>query len=160
MKTEVLQRDSVREPPLAVGNFHVARILSIVVAILAVLACTVGMLSPSVYRDRTWLATAFGNDLITLVLAVPTLVGALTYSARGSIRGTLLWLGSPYYMLYNYAFYLFGVPVSKLFLVFVGVFTFSALALVLGLANLDVETLTRQFRARTPARSVAAYMFF
>jgi hypothetical protein len=133
--------------------------LSVLVVILAVLACSVGMLWPKVYGDKLW-EGALGNDLVTLVLGVPILTGSLIYSIRGSFRGTLLWLGSLYYMLYNYAFYLLGVPVSKLFPVFVGLFTFSAFALVFGVAGLDMEKVGRQFTAKTPARTIAAWMFF
>ncbi|HHY46565.1 MAG TPA: hypothetical protein GX506_04605 [Firmicutes bacterium] len=47
----------------------------------------------------------FGNDLVTLSVALPLLVGALVLSMKGSHRAQLVWFGILDYMLYNYAFY-------------------------------------------------------
>ena len=159
MKAELLPYTVAPVLPTFTSTPRVARTLSVLVVVLATLACFVGILWPAVYRDKLW-EGALGNDLVTLVLGVPILIASLIYSIRGSFRGTLLWFGSLYYMLYNYAFYLFGVPVSKLFPVFVGLFTFSAFALVFGMANLNLEKAGHQFTAKTPARTIAGWMFF
>ncbi len=158
-KLEVLPHALVPEEPTFTSSPRSARTLSVFVLVLAVLACSVGMLWPTVYRDKLWEGNP-GNDFITLVLGVPVLLGSLIFSIRGSFRGTLLWLGSLYYMLYNYAFYLFGVAVSKLFPVFVGLFIFSGFALVFGVTSLNLEKAGRQFTAKTPARTIAVWMFF
>jgi hypothetical protein len=161
MENAVMQPDSIAQgPAVKRENFRAAYVLSVIVAVLAATASVVGLsFQAAVYRDKSWLAMAFGNDLVTLVVAVPVLVGALIFSARGSVRGRMVWLGALYYMLYNYAFYVFGLPVTKLYLPLITVFTLSAFALALAMGNLDVETISRKFSSRTPARSIAAYMF-
>jgi hypothetical protein len=64
-----------------------------------------GLLMSTHYRDVDWIkATWFGNDLITLVVAGPLLLTGFMASARGSVRGQLIWLGTIGYAVYNYAF--------------------------------------------------------
>jgi hypothetical protein len=140
-------------------NLRAAYVLSVLVAVLATFATVVGLRFPTVYGDKAGRAMAFGNDLPTLVVAVPLLALAIIYSARGSVRARLLWLGALYYMFYNYAFYVFLLPVTKLYLPIVAIFALSLLALALGVGNLDVEAIGRRFRSRTPAKLMAAYMF-
>jgi hypothetical protein len=84
------------------------------VAVLSALASVIGLRFPGVYRSTDWNGMSVGNDLVTLILAVPVLVLAIIHSARGSVRARLVWLGALYYMFYNYAFYVFGPSVTKL----------------------------------------------
>ncbi len=85
-----------------------AYILSVFIAILAALTSIGGLLRPDLYRDNPFVKTTWlGNDAVTLFIAIPILVAALVYSARGSAKGQLIWMGMLDYMLYNYAFYIF-----------------------------------------------------
>ncbi|MBZ5542735.1 MAG: hypothetical protein LAO07_03535 [Acidobacteriia bacterium] len=162
MEIEVMKQDSIAQGPAAKReNFRAAYVLSVIVAVLAATVSVVGLRFPAVYRSNDWGAgVSLGNDLVTLAVAVPVLAVAIIYSARGSVRARMVWLGALYYMFYNYAFYVFGLPVTKLYLPLIAIFTLSAFALALGLGNLDVESISRRFSPRTPAKPIAAYMFF
>lgn len=138
---------------------RVPYVLSAIVVVLAVVASATGMLCPAVYRFKNWLSVVFSNDLVTLGLAVPILVASMIRAARGSARGYAIWAGSLYYMIYNYAFYLVGAPVNKLFPAYSGLFSLSVFALVFVLRSSIVEQIGERLRARTPARPIAAYMF-
>ena len=128
-----------------------ATILSILIAILAALAAAGGLFFSHLYRDNAFVITTWlGNDAVTLFLAVPILVIALIFSARGSLRARLVWLGALDYMLYNYAFYLFGAAFNAFFLVYAALLALSIFALIFGLASLDVEKLCRQYFASAP----------
>jgi hypothetical protein len=70
-----------------------------------------------------------GYDLVTLVLIVPALVLSQLSTSRGSDRAQLIWVGMLAYLSCNYAYYLFGVPFSDLFLLHAAVFSSSLLAL-------------------------------
>ena len=72
-------------------------VLSIIIAVLAVIAAGGGFFFPHIYRD----AAVYGNDLVTLVVAVPLLGLALILARRGSLRARLVWLGLVHYTLYN-----------------------------------------------------------
>jgi hypothetical protein len=71
------------------------------------------------------------------LLVVLTL--AIIYSAHGSVRARLLWLGSLYYIVYNYAFYVFGIPVTRLYLPWIALFVLSGIAFALGMGSLQVH---------------------
>jgi len=64
------------------------------------------------------------------------------------------------FMLYNFAFYLFGTAFNKLFLVYVCLFTLSGYALIIAISKLDVNSLCRQFAAKTPVKSLAVFLLF
>lgn len=141
------------------SNLRTARLLSILIAILAALASAGGLLLPGLYRDNLFVTSAWkGNDLVTLLLAVPLLVLALLWSTRGSQRALLLWLGLLDYILYNYAFYLFAASFNWFFLIYVALFGLSIFALIFGLVGLDASAVRRSFSPRAALSWVAGYM--
>jgi len=64
------------------------------------------------------------------------------------------------YTLYNYAFYLFGAAFNRFFLIYVALFTLAIFALIFGLAKLDVNAISQNFRPRTPVKWISGYMLF
>jgi hypothetical protein len=120
-----------------------------------------GLARPGVYRDVGFALDAWRvNDPVTLFVAVPVAVAALALARRGSLRALLVLLGAMQYALYNYAFYLFGAALNAHFLLYVAAFVASGVALIAGLAALDVAALGRALPARWPARPLAAYLAF
>jgi hypothetical protein len=133
--------------------------LSAVIAALAAIASAAGLFLDGVYRDNTLVVSAWwGNDLVTLAVAVPLLVAGLLGARRGSQRWRLVWLGMLAYMLYGYAFYLFGAAFNRFFLVYVALVALSISALLALLPRLDLEGIRQSFHRATPARPIAAYM--
>ncbi|MBN1858815.1 hypothetical protein JW848_06375 [Candidatus Bipolaricaulota bacterium] len=134
--------------------------LTVVIALLLAIASGIGLFSEAIYRDNLLVASSWrGNDLVTLFVALPILLAALLLSSRGSLRARLVLLGMLDYVLYNYAFYLFGASFNSLFLVYVALLALSIFALIFGLAGIDAKQLANRFRERTPARWISAYMF-
>jgi hypothetical protein len=161
METEVTKPELVALGPLEKSeNFRLAYALSVIVAVLASAVSVVGLCFPGIYLGNWGNGTSLGNDLVTLVVAVPVLVLAIIHSSRGSVRARLLWLGSLYYMFYNYAFYVFGIPVTSLYLPWIALFVLSGIAFALGAGNLDIRSIAGRFSPRTPARWIAGYMFY
>ena len=135
--------------------------LSILIAILAAAAALGGLLLEGLYRDNAFVRTTWlGNDAVTLLLAVPVLIAALIFTARGSVKAQLVWMGVLDYMLYNYAFYLFGAAFNAMFLVYVALLGLSIFALIFGLANLDTQRIAGQFRPKTPVGWIGGYFLF
>ncbi|MDH3293815.1 MAG: hypothetical protein OER95_05790 [Acidimicrobiia bacterium] len=135
--------------------------LSYLVAVLAAVASAGGILIDGLYRDTEFVvSTWLGNDLVTLLVATPVLVGALVLTARGSARATLVWLGMLDYMLYNFGFYLFGAAFNWFFFIYVVVFALSIWALVMALMSLDVDQLAAGFDPLTPVRPITGFMAF
>lgn len=136
-----------------------ARLLSFIIAALAAIEAAGGLLLPGLYRDNLFVSSDWkGNDLVTLVIAVPIIVVALVLAARGIGRATLIWIGMLDYMLYNYAFYLFAAAFNWFFLLYVALFGLSIFAIIFALANLDTTGISRLFRERLPRGWIAGYM--
>ena len=119
-----------------------------------------GLSFPGLYRDGPWVRSAWlGNDVVTLVCAVPALAWSLIYSMRGSDRARLVWIGMLFYMFYNYAFYVFGAALNALFIVYVFLMTSSAYALIFAFVSADSQHLRRIIPTKIVRRSVASYMW-
>jgi hypothetical protein len=113
--------------------------LTAALAVLMVTQSMLGLIFQREYRDVEWIrATWFGNDWMTLVVAVPLLISGLLMKRRGSAQGMLLWLGVIAYAVYNYAFYLLGAALNAFFPLYVLALVLSVVTLSVGLARLDV----------------------
>lgn len=106
-----------------------------------------GLLLSEHYRDAEPIRTTwFGNDWITLVLAVPLLLAGAVRAATGSLRALLVWLGMIAYAAYNYSFYLFGAALNMFFCFMFFALVVAAVTLMLALSRLDVAAIARHFR--------------
>lgn len=66
-------------------------ILSWIIVVLAAIACAGGLFIEGLYHDNELIKTAwYGNDIVTLVMAVPILIIAIIYSRQGSERAQLV----------------------------------------------------------------------
>jgi hypothetical protein len=136
-----------------------AYILSILVIVLSTVASAGGLFIENIYRDNAFVKSAwFHNDIVTLVLAIPILILSLILSFRGSDRAKLVWLGSLFYMTYNFGFYLFGASLNRFFLIYVLIFVLSVFALIFGLSRLDIQRFHNKFSHKIPVKPISAYM--
>jgi hypothetical protein len=134
-------------------KLRAAYILSAIIAILATVVSAGGMFMADLYRDNAFVTTVWrGNDLVTLVVAVPLMVATLILTLRGSQRALLVWLGTLGYMLYNYVFYLYGAAFNRFFLLYAALTMLSMYTLIFALPKLDVNGISQRFHARTPVK--------
>ncbi len=103
-------------------------------------------------------AAWLGNDLVTLFVAVPLLMGGLVLARRGSLRGWLVWCAMLGYCAYNYAYDLFGARINALFPVYIVLFTGPILALIALLGRAELSAIAADLAPRTPVRWIAGYM--
>lgn len=130
-------------------------------AALMAAASAIGLAFPGVYRDLAWIEAAWtGNDIVTLVVAVPVMVAGLLLWRRGSRLGELLVYSMFAYSVYGYAYYLFGASLNALLPLYVALVVTPLIGLATGLGRLDAEALRSEFAERTPVRIVAGYMTF
>ena len=142
------------------GGSDSAYILSSVVAISSLVASVAGLTIPDLYKDDTSWATAAlrGGDLVTLVVAMPILLGAMVLAYRGSARAQLVWIGALAYTLYNFAFYVFGAAFNDLFLVYVIAFSSSIFALIVTMTNVYASAIAARYRTGVRVRAVAVLL--
>ncbi len=133
--------------------------LTVPIAVLLAIATVSGIFINGLYRDTPNLvAQAIGQDVITLVVALPTLVIGAFLTSRGSQRARLVWLGGLIYTVYTYVGYAFDVRFNPLFLVYVALLGCSTYALIGGLITTDWEDFRKGFTERTPTKAVSIYL--
>ena len=112
--------------------------LSNIVAGLMGIQAALGLIFRAQYRDVAWIRESwFGNDWVTLLVAVPALVLAGRFAARGSSRARAGRLGLLAYAVYNYAYYLFGAELNAFFPLYVVLCLVSAVTLLVSIAAID-----------------------
>jgi hypothetical protein len=137
------------------------RRLTTALLVVMVTQASLGLLFPGAYRDVEWInATWFGNDLVTLLVAVPLLFRALALLERGSVRGLLLWLGMLGFAAYNYAFYLFGAALNAFFLIYVVALVLALVLLILAFSSIDAREIADRFHETVPARLIGGLLVF
>lgn len=130
---------------------------SIATFVLTVVATLVGLLVPGFYRDApVLLPQVYGQDLLTLVAAVPALAVSLYFAVRGSLRGYVVWLGVTGYLLYTYASYAFMTAFNELYLVYTTLLWLTLFTFVGGVVRLDATGLKRSI-GETPVRLYAGF---
>lgn len=101
---------------------------------------------PGFYQDaEVLLPQLYGQDLLTLIVAVPTLAVALYYAHNASLRGYVVWLGIIGYFLYTYASYAFLTAFNELYLVYVALFGLTLFTLIGGIVRIDPTDLKEAF---------------
>jgi len=145
--------------PMERPELRGAEALSLSLAALMAVQSAGGLLLPGMYRDEAWILAAwFGNDLVTLLVAVPLLLTGLMLARRNSMRGEFVWYAALGYGVYNYAFYVFGARMNVFFPLYVVLFAGSAVALILALRRLDPGSVVEHFPETTPVRTISGYM--
>ncbi len=134
-------------------------VLSCIIAALMALQSAGGFFIRGLYRESAALAAGWrGNDLVTLVIAVPLLLVSSVFALKGSLRARLMYLGLVYYELYNNMYYLFGTPFNHFFLVYEALFILSAVALILGLSKITIARVGEAFKPGTPGKLISGFM--
>lgn len=98
-------------------------------------------------------------DVINLFIGLPLFAIAGILALRGSLRGHLLLGGFLCYFVYVYLMYAMMMSLNPLFLVYVAIFSLSAIAFFVNLQETDIQRLPAQVSARFPRRLFAGYAF-
>lgn len=107
------------------------------------------------YESLSGASQAIGQDIVTLLAAIPLLVIATVLVRRESVRGLVLRAGVLLYFTYTYMLLAFGGAYNPLFLVYVAIYSASLFAFVLSLLAVDPTRLRARFSGRFRRRLVA-----
>jgi hypothetical protein len=145
--------------PPAAQKGSIAVVLTALIIALMIAASVLGIVVDGLYREGPWAREAFrGGDVVTLVLVVPVLTGALLLVRRGSVRATIVWIGGLAYALYNYAYYVFGAAFNDAFLIHITIFSSSIFALVVAVSSLDIAAMAEPLRRPRLARWIGGFL--
>ena len=133
--------------------------LSVLVAVLVLLASGAGLLLTSTYAGETasWAVQGIGQDIVNLVAALALLITASLVN-KGSVKAFLVWSGVLLYLIYAYVIYAFDVHFNRLFLVYVAILGLSVYALVSLVIHLRLDELKASFSATSKARAVSVFL--
>jgi hypothetical protein len=123
-------------PRLALTRAQLMLGSSAVVALAIVVSSAYGLLADDPYRSlpEATVLGAKGQDVVSLLAAV--VLVALALPARLTPTRFLAWVGVLGYVVYSYAIYLVGVPMNRVFLVYVVLESVALAALLAGLWHL------------------------
>ncbi len=135
--------------------------LSIIIAVCAVFTSIGGIFFEGVYRDNQLIVSVMkANDIVTLFIAVPTLLASIFWDSKGAYKARLIWIGTLFYMMYNFMFYLYGVAFNSFFLLYVFLFTASGYAIIFAFMKTDIKSIADRFSAKTPVKRISGFMLF
>ena len=144
-------------PPRSLGGLTLGLAWSLAALVLA--ASLMGLLVDGVYAGAVSTAAMLrAYDLVGVVLVVPCLVLATLGTRRGSTLSRVTLAGLAAYVVYTYAYFLFGTGFNDLFLLHTAVFCVGFWLLVLALIGLDVAALTSRLGSQQRLRAVAGIL--
>jgi hypothetical protein len=131
-------------------DLSVAYWLTGAVAVAMAVAAAGGAIAADwLYRDNPLVTATFrGQDVVTLLVAVPLLVLGLAREVRGAAFGRVLWLAMLFYAMYSYLFYAVGAAFNAFFLLYLAIVGLALYALLcsvprLGFDGADTSTAAR-----------------
>ena len=136
-------------------------IASLIIMVCAAFTSIGGVFFEGVYRDNKLIISVMrANDIVTLFIAVPIMLISLFYTIKNSFKARLVWIGTLFYMLYNFMFYLYGVAFNRFFLLYIFLFTASAYSIIFALIKTDVKLIANKFSPKTPTKLISGFMMF
>jgi len=133
--------------------------LTIPIAVLLAIATAGGVFMRGLYRDNVYFTVqAIGQDFISLVVVLPTLIVTSILARRGSARAYLVWLGVLVYLVYTYVVAAFDNNFNRLFLVYVALLGCSLYALIGGLVRMNMAGIKACFAENSPVKAVSVYL--
>jgi hypothetical protein len=134
-------------------GIRMAYVLSLIIAVLMAAASIAGILYPAdIYPAEELLAAFVPNDVVNLAIGVPILLGAMWLAGRGRLIGLLFWPGALFYALYNYAAYLFAMPLTWMYLVCLALVALTLYTMVGLVASIDGKAIQQRLMGAVPER--------
>ncbi len=122
---------------------------------------TVEVQDAGVYRYslRTLVTGGMPWDFVRLFVGIPVLITSFVFYLLGSLRGTVVFIGSLASFLYQYLLWTFDWAFNAYFLVYVGAFALSLCTLGMVLAGMDLARVRAQISERFPVVTATSFSF-
>jgi hypothetical protein len=127
--------------------------LTVVVVLLIASLSIAGLLFPTtVYPSEDLRRSFLPNDVVTLILAVPVLVGSMILAQRRSLFGMLFWPGALFYIVYSLIPYAVATPHPILFVLYLVSMALSLFVLYGLLIRIPAAEYQTRLRSQAPER--------
>jgi hypothetical protein len=120
-----------------------------------------GLLDGHMYSRETpaSLAQCIGQDIVNLVVILPTLLASGFLLWRGRRRALFVWLGATLYIIYTYVIYCFAVRFNTLFLVYCAVLGLSVYAIITTVVTMDLSAVKAWYDEKRSVSTPATFLF-
>jgi hypothetical protein len=160
LRQELPPRPISALPLSRTANERIATLLSLVLALTALIAAAASFFGWRLFvRDAPMtVGNMRGTALTVMAVALPTLLIAMFFAARGSLRAKFVWLGVLAYLSYNAVLFSFSVHFNSFFLLYTSFLCLSFWALLTRVATLNLAEISVA-TGRVPVRTIAVYLF-
>ena len=139
--------------PMVKNNLSLAYLSSLAIALLMAGASIAGILFQTTIYPTDELARSFvANDVVTLIISVPLLLGSMFFTRRGVLLGLLIWSGTLFVTVYNYIIYVFAIPLSWWFLGYLLLLALSLYTMIGLVASIDAGVVKGKLAGNVPER--------
>jgi hypothetical protein len=140
-------------------NLTIGFLCSLLIAVLMTVASILGLIHPqTTYPTEALRQAFFANDVVNLIIGLPTLLGALWLTWRGRLVGLLFWPGALMFVLYNSLAYVFSIPTSWSYLLYLILVVLSTYTMIGLMASIDVAAAGRLLSGAVPDRFSGAIL--
>jgi len=117
-------------------------IFTVILIFLTLIATLGGLFLDNLYQDNAQFTQIWkSNDIITLYVVLPLLIGSMLYThLKKSTFSLLIWYSMIWFLCYNYAFYVFGASFNAFYLIHLFIYTLSILTIILALIHFPIQT--------------------
>jgi len=136
--------------------------LNYLMAGFTLISCTMSIFNNDIYLDGEWAnAQWLGQDIVTLVLALPLLLISLS---RGVVDDNFKWKlvnsGILLYYVYTYSFFMFAAELTFLYLLHLPIYGLAVISFVMTCVDIFGKSRTLEFGKRSLKITIAVYLAF
>jgi len=126
---------------------------SSLIAVLMTVVSLVGLRDRTLFYPTDELVQTFvPNDVVNLLIGLPTLLVSMWLAWRGRLVGLLCWTGALFFVFYNYLAYVFAVPLYWALLVYLMLVALSGYTLLGLIAKIDGKVAQLKLRGAVPEK--------
>lgn len=128
-------------------------VASLIVAVILAFVSAAGLLfQPEIYPTKELAQSFVATDLVNLVIGVPILLVSMWFARLGRLIGLLFWPGALFFIVYHFIVYVFAMPLSWMYLLYVTLLVLSSYTLIALVAGIDGKTVGERLNGRVPER--------
>jgi len=135
------------------GNLSAIYLSSIIVAILMTIASIAGLISrETIYPTEELVQSFVPNDVVNLFIGLPILLGSMWLTRHGKLIGPLFWMGALFFVFYNYIGYIFAVPLTWGFILYLSLTVLSVYTFISLVISIDEERVSQRLKGAVPEK--------
>jgi uncharacterized membrane protein len=137
-------------------------IFTYLIAALTLASCIISISTNSIYQDGEWAnAQWFGQDIVTIALALPLVLISFIKGIKGNNRKwALVFCGVLLYYTYTYSFFMFAANLTFLYLFHLPIYGLSMIGLVIASIGLFNQNAGYSIESRWLKVGIILYLVF